>query len=111
MFGLSSNADGLSEVSPEKARSILEAVLHQDLAYSSEVMPRERAQALATEFVASQPEGVKYFSNGDWTIYFERTKAKVTQFSFTDFTQATFDAGILAVGAGFASCVWVEDED
>lgn len=108
-FGLHSKPDGLVEVAAEKAQSILAAILSRDLAYESDAMPRTRADELAREFVSAQEPGAKFFSNADWSQYFDRPIP--SSFAWDNLTESTFDAGVLAIGERLASCVWVEDED
>jgi hypothetical protein len=108
MFGLDPSVGALIKLTAPHAQAVLEALLWKDLAYSVEIMPLEKAAALAHEFVNSgQHENTQYFSNADWSLYFNKTRG----FSFTGFTESTFDGGVIAIGGGFASCVWVEDED
>jgi hypothetical protein len=108
-FGLHSKPDGLLEVAAEKAHSILAAILSRDLAYKNHAMTRSRADELAREFVSAQEPGAKFFSNADWSQYFDRPIP--SSFGWNNLTESTFDAGLLAIGERFASCVWVEDED
>jgi hypothetical protein len=72
-------------------------------------MPRDRAAQLAAEFIESQLPDTRFFVNADWTAYFY--DAKSTGFSWANLTDATFDAGVVAISDRFASCVWAEDED
>lgn len=109
MLGLPEKPEALEEVSGEKARAILEAVLAHDMAYKSEAMPRNRAAQLASEFIESQLPETRFFVNADWTVYFYDAKSK--GFSWTNLTDATFDAGVVAISDRFASCIWAEDED
>lgn len=108
MFGLLPQIDALKEVSAGHAQVVLETLLWKDLAYRAEVMPQQRAQDLAREFVISHTDpGTKFFINADWSLYIKESNG----FSFTGLTESTFDGGVVALGGGFASCVWVEDED
>jgi hypothetical protein len=108
MFGLKALPDELAEVPAEKAEDILEAILWKDLAYCSEGMPLSKARELAHDFVKENAlRGSKFFVNADWSKYIR----DATGCSWTRLTSATFDGGVVAIGGGFASCVWVEDED
>jgi hypothetical protein len=108
LFGLMPREEALIEVSAERAGAILAALLWKDLAYNYEVMPEARARELADAFVRDQPAPTRFFANADWAaVLRERPKA----FPFTGLTFSTFDGGVIALGGGFASCVWVEDED
>lgn len=108
-FGLHSKPDVLLEVTAEKAQLILAAILSRDLAYKSEAMSRSRADELAQEFISTQEPRAKFFSNADWSQYFDRPRP--SSFTWDNLTESTFDAGVLAIGEQLASCVWVEDED
>ena len=110
VLGLPERPEALKEISSEKAQRTLAAVLARDLAYKSEAMPRERAEQLAQEFVTSQA-AAKFYSNGDWEAYVYGGGDGPRAFGWNYLTGATFDAGVIAVSAEFASCVWVEDED
>ena len=109
-FGLAAEPSFLHEVASDKAAQVLAAILHQDMAYKTEAMPRARAEQLAYEFVASQEAGAKFLVNADWSEYFA-PKQGPSSFGWKGLTESTFDAGVLAIGQRYASCVWVEDED
>jgi hypothetical protein len=103
-FDLSPIADCYGEVSAEKARAILVRILHRDLAYDSIIVPLDEAEELAAGFLlAASSPACGYFSNGD----FSRTPP----LAWNPATEATFDTGILVVGAKQSACLWVEDED
>jgi hypothetical protein len=108
MFGLSQDAGSLVEVSADKAQEILQAILWKDLAYCAEIMPQSKAGEFAREFVMQQIAlGANFYTNADWAAYMRNKNG----FSWSGLTSATFDGGVIAIGGGFASCVWVEDED
>lgn len=109
VLGLPKKPDALEEVSEEKAQNILEAVLARNMAYKYEAMPLERAVQLAKEFIESQLPNTRFLVNGDWTTYLNESKS--TGFSWHNLTEATFDAGVVAVSDRLAMCIWVEDED
>jgi len=97
------------EVLPHEAARILRNVLHRDLAYTAEIMPVEVAEQFAARFHAIFSTTTRYFTNGTWgagrSVYAEQPA------SWSPLTEATFDAGIVAVGKGFLALAWVEDED
>jgi hypothetical protein len=97
-FGLSTVPGTYREIDRGAAEALIVTLLHHDLAYQSELMPRARAEALAGEFLAAVPADARFYANGDPT-------------SWTPATRATFDLGVLAVSAGGSSCFWIEDED
>ncbi len=73
-------------------------------------MPLARAKQLAHEFVASHETEAKFLINADWSEYFAPRQGPYG-FGWNNLTESTFDAGVVAVGQRYASCVWVEDED
>ena len=108
LFGLMPLEQALLEIPAERAGAILVALLWKDLAYNYEVMPEARARGLADEFLREHAASTRFFANADWAaVLRERPKA----FPFTGLTSSTFDGGVIALGGGLASCVWVEDED
>jgi hypothetical protein len=109
-FGLAAEPKFLREVPADKAKQVLAAILHQDMAYKSEAMPLARAMQLAQDFLSSHESGARFFINADWSEYFA-PKNGPSSFSWNGLTEATFDAGVVAIDQSIASCVWVEDED
>lgn len=107
--GLPEKSEALEDVSSDKAQNVLEAVLARNMAYKYDAMPRDRAAQLAKEFIESQLPNTRFFVNGDWTIYLDGSQSAV--FSWNNLTDATFDAGVVAVSDQLAMCIWVEDED
>jgi hypothetical protein len=106
-LGFPNRPEALKEVGREKAQEILVAILSRDLAYRAEAMPRNRAEQLALEFIESQGDA-KFYSNGDWSAY---VFGGGSTFSWSELTDATFDAGVISVSQELACSVWVEDED
>jgi hypothetical protein len=97
------------EISSSEAVGILRNILNRDLAYNAEIMPGEVAQELAERFCALFPQTARYFTNGGWrTSLGGEAQSPV---SWQPLTDATFDAGIVAVGNGYLGVAWVEDED
>ena len=97
-FGLLAPPDPLLRVDRAAAGAVLERLLWKDLAYAAEIMPRETAQRLAQGFLAAVPDGARFYTNGPW----QQHDAVV----FSPLTEATFDAGILALWDHTAACVW-----
>jgi hypothetical protein len=97
------------EVVPDQAAKILRNVLHRDLAYTVEIMPVEVAEQFAARFRSIFPTTTRYFTNGTWRA--GRSGEFEHPVSWSPLTDATFDAGIVAVGEGFVGLAWVEDED
>lgn len=111
LHGLRPLGEGWLEISGQDALVIVTAVLHRDLAYGTEVMPLAQAQELATEFLDLAPEPHMYFSNGNWAEAFAVGELTASSVGFDPISDSTFDAGVICVGDGMASIVWVEDED
>src|SRR5262249_43061914 len=97
-IGFRSLSSAWREISPPDAVSILRNILHRDLAYRAEIMPAWLAAELATRFCELFPETTRYFTNGTWDIgpsgQLEQPR------SWCPLTEATFDAGIVAVTDG-----------
>ena len=93
------------EVDAERARQILIALLHKDLAYKGEVMTKNRAEWLAGEFVGSfGKDDVRFATNtADMPDTFP--------FAWEPATEFTFDAGVAVMGKAGAGVFWVADED
>ncbi|HZZ81118.1 MAG TPA: hypothetical protein VFE62_21630 [Gemmataceae bacterium] len=105
-FGLADDPALYRQIDSAAARRLLERILHQDLAYDSEVMPIDEASDLAGRFMA-------YFETVDTLYYTNGTFHELQRngTSWNPVTEATFDTGVLAISAERAGCLWVEDED
>jgi hypothetical protein len=103
-FGLSTDPAIYSRVDRHAAREILASLLHRDLAYRAELMPRAVAHALAERFLACLGDDAELYSNG-----VDPSLASGT--TWMPATAATFDTGILALMLDGSACLWVEDED
>jgi len=106
-FGLAP-IDGIyDEISAEEAVSVLETVIHKDMAYSVEIVSREEALKLADDFVSSfKSDEARFFTNGD----LGRRNA-LGSMSWSPATNATFDTGVLVLGKASCACMWFKDED
>lgn len=92
------------EITSENAADLVAAILHRDMAYSSEEMPFERAVSSAGQITALVV-GARYFSNTD------EIPGRKNAWSFNPITGSTFDTGIVMVGLGEIGILWIEDED
>jgi hypothetical protein len=92
------------EITAEHAAKLVTAILHRDMAYSSEEMPSERAAPLAGQITALVV-GARYFSNTN------EIPGRTNAWSFNPITGSTFDTGIVMVGFGAIGILWIEDED
>jgi hypothetical protein len=103
-FGFTAEWKDLKEIKQPEAQEILTLFLWKDAAYQMELMPLEQAKLL----VASLPiwtSAFSYFTNGNWKGHYDGMA------SWTAFTEASFDGGIIAASEPYAACYWFEDED
>lgn len=82
------------EIDGSEARWIIAEVLHRDQAYRVELMPAAQAEQLAAEFLVQFGAQARYFTHNGRAV-----------------TEATFDTGVLVIGALQSGGLWVEDED
>jgi hypothetical protein len=100
-FGLADDDTIYRAIGGMEAQEIAIHVLSADLAYGSAIMSIPDATDLWRQFVALfDGQSVEFFSN-----------AAAIPNSWTPATAATFDMGVLVMGATRAGCLWVEDED
>lgn len=110
-FGLADDPAFYKEIAADAARRLAAAVINQDMAYNTEIVPAARAAELAERFIAQfGTEGVRFYTNG---TFHENLGPKLgsPSASWGPVTAATFDTGILAIGRQCSGCLWVEDED
>lgn len=91
------------EITPAQAQAIAVHILHRDLAHDNEILPLARATRLAEGFMALF-EAASFYTNGDF-------HSSGPNHGWNPATNATFDTGILVIGAPRSGCLWVEDED
>ena len=104
--------DGWLEISAYDAHIVAAAVLQRDLAHDEEIMSRAEATELTEAFFDLAPEPHVYFTNGSWAELFdEDNESPSDNVSFDPISSATFDAGVICVGDGVTTILWVEDED
>ncbi|NTX26099.1 hypothetical protein HT746_02880 [Burkholderia pyrrocinia] len=82
------------KIDESTARYFIAEVLHRDQAYRAELMTVAQAEQLTAEFLDQFGVQAQYFTNNWCSV-----------------TDATFDAGVLVIGALLSGCLWVEDED
>lgn len=91
---------------------LLRAVLHRDLAYRELRVPLSEAEQYASAVLDLVGEPAEYFTNGTWDeLWAASPRAGSGTGTWFPCTGATFDTGVIAVGATQAVLVWVEDED
>lgn len=106
-LGIHPNPDALTEIDGYYAIDVLENILWKDLAYGTEIMPRHEANIYAKALISQLScEDITYYTNGDWKNYHTNQSAESN-----NITDATFDAGVLAVSHDYVVFIWVEDED
>lgn len=98
------------EVPYADAVAHLTAVLHRDMAYYSEIMPRGRAGELAERFLGLFAGG-RFFTNSEDGPRQQPPPSLPWSWGSSPLTDATFDTGVVAVAAGRTGQLWVEDED
>lgn len=107
-FGLVGEMETLLDIAPDVAAAVLEALLCQSLLSLGEpggMMPRVRAEALAAQFLGTFPrKDTRYFTNALW-------HAQRDAFTWSPFTDAVADGGLLAISARLLGCVWIEEND
>jgi hypothetical protein len=107
--------DSLVEIGNSSlASSILTSLLHKDLAYDAEMIPLEQANLLANAFISTFSNQATYFSNSTWNNneYKEGNRNhELGLSSWTSFTEATFDSGIIIYDDNRIGIAWFADED
>jgi hypothetical protein len=96
------------------ASSILTSLLHKDLAYDAEMIPLEQANLLANAFISNFSNQARYFSNSTWNKneYKEGNRSyELGLSSWTPFTEATFDSGVIIYDNNRIGIAWFADED
>jgi len=109
-LGLRALGDGWLEISAQQAHTIASAVLQRDLAHGADIMPKQLAEELATALFDLAPEPHRYFTNGDWDLM-GANDVLADEVGFDPITDADFDAGVVCVGEGSATVLWVQDDD
>lgn len=108
-FGLAGARGIYGEIDASQAVSVLQRVIHCDLAYGVELVPPAQARRLAVAFVqAAGGPGARFFTNGSHGL---PTPSVACGVSWSPATDATFDTGILVLAPQRAACLWFEDED
>jgi len=112
-FSLSPDPANYRRVTKKEAEQILTRILHKDMAYNSEVMPERSAAELSAGFLRGFDDGAaSFFTNVDYSG--EGRALGPSTWAGPDWkpvTEATFDAGVIAISGVQAACLWIEDED
>src|SRR5262245_28339241 len=100
-YDLADDPEIYRSVARAEADAVATHILTTDLAYRGNIMSPACAAELWQQFMA-------LFDRQDVHLF---TNAAPDLQSWTPATSATFDLGILVIGATTAGCLWVEDED
>lgn len=92
----------------EDAAYLLRSILHRDLAYKDICLPATEAHACVSEFLSLFKLDAKFYTNSEWK---SDENGVVDIFHFMAITEATLDAGIVAIDSDTIGMIWVEDED
>jgi hypothetical protein len=110
-FGLAPDSAVYQRIERATALRLIAAVLHRDLAYRAEAMPRAAAESLAQRFVDALPEDAVFFANRGDASNSDSDPGDPDKSGWNPATLATFDTGVLAVTPTGSACIWFEDED
>jgi hypothetical protein len=97
------------ELATERAREVLAALLHRDMAYRSETLPREEAERIAAGFLDLFGRPVRCYSNSDWEP--DQPGGILQLAHWNPISDSTFDSGVVATDGVAAGLLWFEDED
>lgn len=107
-LGLAAKPDALTEISREIAEKTIKTVLWHDLAYGGELMPEHEAKQFAQQFIDELANADSiFYTNSLWS----EVDGKPFLNSWSELTEATFDAGVLILNHDYAAVLWVQDED
>ena len=105
LFGLKAEDDIYDQVDEEFALVVLTTVLHRDMAYQAELMPKDEAAEFARRFISAFPrDDRRIYTNGD-------LGHDPDGWVFNCATDATIDSGILVTTPSVVGCLWFMDED
>jgi hypothetical protein len=97
------------ELNPQRAREILAALLHRDMAYRSETLPLAEAERITAGFFDLFGEPLRCFSTSDWEP--EATGGPLQMSHWNPITSSTFDSGVVVTDGVVVGIFWFEDED
>lgn len=110
-LGFFDNTERLDTISVELAREIIARILWKDLAYSAELMPKNKAYEFADNILDEyHTRQCTIYTNSTW----EECKTENLNLELSRYnpmTNATFDSGIIIKHPNYCFCIWVEDED
>lgn len=99
-FGLVDDSTAYRSIESMEATAIATRILSTGLAHDSKIMSASRAADLWQQFTVLFDGDVEFASNTDALAN-----------SWTPATRATFDMGVLVIGASKAGCLWIDEED
>jgi hypothetical protein len=110
-FGLAEDPAMYMEINADSARRLATLILNRDMAYSNEIIPTERAAALADRFLAQfGTDSVHFYTNTTLSGTSEPERPW-SGANWNPVTAATFDSGVLVTSPRCCGCFWIEDED
>jgi hypothetical protein len=111
-FSLNDDNSHYRTITKIEAEEILARLLHEDLAYNSEIMSWETARNLTKEFLREFEEAQsRFYTNINFATDRQGRPDLWVGPQWNPVTDATFDAGVIAIAPERAACLWVEDED
>lgn len=101
------------ELTQSDAAAVLCALLVEDMAYNSPIVPVREAEELTKEFIeAIGGEDSMFFTNARWAKPSRvRHTASLELKGWIPATPHTFDSGILVLAGSRIGCAWFMDED
>ena len=111
-FSLSPEATKYHKITKAEALQVLTRVLHRDMAFDSEIMPASVAAGLSASFLQGfEDDSATFFTNIDCSKMGKVARNTWAGPDWRPVTEATFDAGVIAISGFQSACLWIEDED
>lgn len=98
-----------SRVPQENLRFLLSVLVSKDMAYDVEVANFCAAELAVSRWIAAFLPKFSALTNGD--LLFEHAKDDSAGAAFNPIVGATFETGVVIVGAGEVGILWAMDED
>jgi hypothetical protein len=103
-FGFAHPEEVLFPIPRDEASGVISHLTAYDQAYGAPTGVIDIAEECGREFVALFPEDARFFTNSSEPI-------GAANRSWHPLTEATFDAGVLAIAPRRVGVLWFEDED
>ncbi|PDW03242.1 hypothetical protein [Candidatus Viridilinea mediisalina] len=92
------------------AAKLLTQIIASELAYPTEVLPREQAEALAGRFLGRFAQNARYYTNGAISGEFAVYDAQGNEvLGWRSLSSAPFDNGVVALDQQRVALLWAED--